>query len=39
MHHSEKLRAFISQTKIVNFLKQFAELDILVTRDRALEKT
>lgn len=38
MHRSEKLRAFISQTKIIDFLKQFAGPDIWVRWDQAVEK-
>ena len=38
MHRSEKLRTFISQHKIVDFLKQFAGPDIWVRWDQAVEK-
>lgn len=38
MHRSEKLRAFISQPKIIEFLKQFAGPDIWVRWDQAVEK-
>ena len=38
MHRSEKLRAFISQPKIVDFLKQFTGPDIWVRWDQAVEK-
>lgn len=38
MHRSEKLRAFISQPKIIDFLKQFAGPDIWVRWDQAVEK-
>jgi ectoine hydroxylase-related dioxygenase (phytanoyl-CoA dioxygenase family) len=38
MHRSEKLRAFISQSKIIDFLKQFAGPDIWVRWDQAVEK-
>lgn len=38
MHRSEKLRTFISQTKIIDFLKQFAGPDIWVRWDQAVEK-
>ena len=37
MHRSEKLRAFISQPKIVDFLKQFTGPDIWVRWDQAVE--
>ena len=39
MHRSEKLRAFISQTKIIDFLKKFAGPDIWVRWDQAVEKS
>lgn len=38
MHKSEKLRQFISQPKIVDFLKIFMGLDIWVRWDQAVEK-
>ena len=38
MHRSEKLRAFIAQQKIIDFLKQFAGPDIWVRWDQAVEK-
>lgn len=38
MHRSEKLRAFISQQKIIDFLKPFAGPDIWVRWDQAVEK-
>ena len=38
MHRSEKLRAFISQQKIISFLKDFAGPDIWVRWDQAVEK-
>lgn len=38
MHRSEKLRAFISQSKIIDFLKQYAGPDIWVRWDQAVEK-
>ena len=38
MHRSEKLRAFISQQKIIDFLKDFAGPDIWVRWDQAVEK-
>ena len=38
MHRSEKLRTFISQQKIIDFLKQFAGPDIWVRWDQAVEK-
>ncbi len=39
MHRSEKLRAFISQSKIIDFLKKFAGPDIWVRWDQAVEKS
>ena len=38
MHKSEKLRQFISQTKVVDFLKKFMGPDIWVRWDQAVEK-
>jgi ectoine hydroxylase-related dioxygenase (phytanoyl-CoA dioxygenase family) len=38
MHSSEKLRSFISQPKIIDFLKQFMGPDIWVRWDQAVEK-
>ncbi|MBX9675447.1 MAG: phytanoyl-CoA dioxygenase family protein [Methylotenera sp.] len=38
MHRSEKLRIFISQPKIIQFLKQFVGPDIWVRWDQAVEK-
>lgn len=38
MHRSEKLRDFISQTKVVDFLKNFTGPDIWVRWDQAVEK-
>ena len=38
MHRSEKLRKFISQQKIIDFLKPFAGPDIWVRWDQAVEK-
>lgn len=38
MHKSEKLREFISQPKVVDFLKQFMGPDIWVRWDQAVEK-
>lgn len=39
MHRSAKLRAFISQSKIVDFLKKFAGSNIWVRWDQAVEKS
>lgn len=39
MHRSEKLRTFISQSKIIDFLKEFAGPDIWVRWDQAVEKS
>ena len=38
MHQSERLRAFISQQKIIDFLKDFTGPDIWVRWDQAVEK-
>ena len=38
MHRSEKLRNFIAQPKVINFLTQFAGPDIWVRWDQAVEK-
>lgn len=39
MHRSEKLRKFISQSKVIEFLKKFAGPDIWVRWDQAVEKS